>query len=168
MYVILAANTGAYGIGSAVKSFAGGDADGIPAVTIAAAGDALRGVIVAVVPLSQDSPPGPIPSGTKTRNYYVLVCDDPEVVFEIQADNAAAFPTADLNANANIVVGVPAGISPFATTVLNAASTDTTSTLQLKILGKVQRADVDLTANTKLWVMINAHELSGFTAAVAA
>lgn len=96
MYVILEADTGVYGVGSAVKSFAGGDADGVPAVTIAAAGDVLRGVIVAVVPQDQSSPPGPIP-GTKTRDYYVLVCDDPTAVFEIQANNAAAFPTSDLN-----------------------------------------------------------------------
>ncbi len=167
MYVILAADTGVYGIGSAVKSFAGGDANGVPAVTIAAAGNALRGAIVGVVALSADSPVGPIPA-TKTRDYYVLVCDDPEVVFEIQANNTAAFPTADLNSNANIVIAAITGISPFANMQLDAASTDTTNTLQLKILGKAQRADVDLTAHTKLWVMINAHELSGFTTAVAA
>lgn len=166
MYVILSTDTGVYGVGSAVKSFAGGDAAGIPAVTIAAAGNLLRGVIVAVVPQDQSSPPGPIPA-TKTRDYYVLVCDDPEVVFEIQANNAGAFPTSDLNANANILVGAPVGISPLATTELDASTTDVTATLQLKILGKVQRADVDLTANTKLLVMINSHELMGGTLAVA-
>lgn len=165
-YVILAADTGVYGIGSVVKSFAGGDANGVPAVTLASAGNVSRGVIVGIVPLTQESPVGPIPS-SKTRDYYVLVCDDPTAVFEVQANNASAFPTSDLNSNANIVVGAPSGISPFATTELDASTTDTTSTLQLKILGKVQRSDVDLTANTKLLVMINAHELSGFTTAVA-
>lgn len=165
-YVILAADTGVYGVGSAVKSFAGGDALGVSAVTIAAAGNVLRGVIVGVEPVDQSSPPGPIP-GTKTRDYYVFVVDDPSVVFEIQADNAGAFPTSDLNSNANLVIGVPSGISPYATTELNAATTDTTNTLQMKILGKVQRADVDLTANTKLLVLINQHELMGGTTAVA-
>ncbi len=166
-YVILAADTGVYGIGSAVKSFAGGDANGVPALTIAAAGNALRGAIVGILPLSADSPVGPIPA-TKLRNYYVLVADDPTTVFEIQANNAGNFPTADLNANANLVVVAPSGASPFALSELDASTTDTTSTLQLKILGKSQNAQVDLTANTKLLVMINAHELSGFTAAVAA
>jgi len=166
MYVILAADTGVYGVGSAVKSFAGADGNGVPAVTIAAAGNVLRGSIVAVVPQDQSSPPGPIPS-SKTRDYYVLVCDDPTAVFEIQANNSGDFPTSDLNSNANIVVGAPAGISPLASTELDASTTDTTNTLQLKILGKVQRADVDLSANTKLLVMINQHELMGGTTAVA-
>jgi hypothetical protein len=164
-YVILAADTGVYGVGSAVKSFAGGDVNGIPAVTIAAAGDVLRGVIVSVVPLAQDSPVGPIPS-SKTRNYYVLVCDDDTVQFEIQANNTVAFPTANLNSNANLLIGVPAGISPFATTQLNIASLNTTNTLQVKVMGKVQRIDVDLGAHTKLLVMINQHELMGGTTAV--
>jgi hypothetical protein len=163
--VILAADTGVYGIGSAVKSFAGGDANGIPALTIAVAGDSLRGMIVGILPLSADSPVGPIPA-TKLRDYYVQVCDDSTVVCEIQANNAAAFPTSDLNSNANLVVAAPSGISPFALSQLDAATTDVTATLQLKILGKVQRADVDLTANTKLLVMINMHELRGNTLAV--
>lgn len=166
MYVILSTDTGVYGVGSAVKSFAGGDANGVPAVTIAAAGNTLRGVIVGVVPLAQDSPVGPIPA-TKTRDYYVLVVDDPTVIFEVQANNAAAFPTSDLNSNANLVIGAPSGISPFATTEIDASTTDTTSTLQMKIMGKAQRADVDLTANTKLLAMINQHELRGNTTAVA-
>ncbi len=166
-YVILAADTGVYGIGTAVKSFAGGDANGIPAVTaVTAAGDALRGSVVGVIPLSADSPVGPIPA-TKLRNYYVLVCDDSTTVFEIQANNAAAFPTSDLNSNASLIIGAITGISPFANTELDAATTDVTATLQLKILGKVQRADVDLTANTKLLVMVNNHELRGGTLAVA-
>jgi len=175
MYVILSTDTGAYGVGSAVKSFAGGDANGVPAVTIAAAGNVLRGVIVGVLPpgsngnLNADAvnaTPGPIPT-TKTRDYYVLVVDDPSVVFEIQANNSSDFPTSDLNSNANMVVGVPVSPSPFATTELDASTTDTTNTLQLKILGKVQRPNVDLTANTKLLVMINQHELMGGTTAVA-
>ncbi len=165
-YVILAADTGVYGVGSAIKSFAGGDADGIPAITIADAGDALRGMIVGVMPLSADSPVGPIPA-TKLRNYYVLVCDDSTVVCEIQANNTADFPTSDLNSNANLVVGAPLGTSPFASTQLDVATTDTTSTLQLKILRKSQEVGVDLTAHTKMWVMINNHELRGGTTAVA-
>ncbi len=165
-YVILSTDNGQYGIGSAVKSFAGGDTDGVSAITIAAAGNALRGVIVAIIPQDQSSPPGPIPA-SKSRNYYVLVADAPDIVYEIQSNNSSAFLTSDLNSNANIVVGVPGSFGPFCTTQLDASTTDTTSTLQLKILGKVQRTDVDLTANTKLLVMINAHELSGFTTAVA-
>jgi hypothetical protein len=165
-YVILSTDTGQYGIGSAVKSFAGGDTDGVPAVTIAAAGNTCRGVIVSIIPQDQSSPPGPIPA-TKTRDYYVMVSDSPDTVYEIQANNSTAFPTSDLNSNANLVIGVPGSFGPFCTTQLDASTTDTTSTLQMKILGKVQRTDVDLTANTKLLVIFNEHELRGNTTAVA-
>jgi hypothetical protein len=161
MYVVLSTNGSVFGIGSLVKSFAGGDANGVPAIALAAASDTVRGVIVGIVPLQATDPVGPIPA-TKTRNYYVLVCDDPTVVYEAQFDNSSTFSTASLNKNCNFTVGAPSGISPFATTVLTGAAT--TQALPLKLLGKVQRPDVDLSANTRMLVMVNQHELMGNTA----
>lgn len=161
MYVVLSTNGSIFGLGSLVKSFAGGDANGVPAIALAAASDTVRGVIVGIIPLQATDPVGPIPA-TKTRNYYVLVCDDPSVVYEAQFDNSSAFATANLNNNCNFTVGAPSGISPYASTVLTGAAV--TQALPLKLLGKVQRADVDLTANTRMLVMINQHELMGNTA----
>lgn len=161
MYVILSTNNSIFGVGSIVKSFAGGDANGVPALALAAASDVCRGVIVAVVPLQATDPVGPIPA-TKTRDYYVLVCDDPTVIFEAQFDNTSAFATANLNNNANFTVVAPSGISPFAGTVLTGAAT--TQALPIKLLGKVQRPDVDLSANTRMLCMFNQHELMGNTA----
>lgn len=173
-YVILAADTAIYGIGDIVKTYAGGtDAEsgvnpmGIPAVTKAAAGELGRGVIVGFQVNPDVFTVSAIPS-TKAQDYYVYVVDDPSVVYSVQANNAAAFPTADLNANANIVVANPSGISPFSGSMLDASSTNTTSTLQLKILGMDPFPGNDLSANTKLLVMLNASDLSGLTTAVAA
>lgn len=173
-YVILSTDTAVYGIGDLVKTFAGGTSAedgvnpmGVPAVTKSAAGDLSRGVIVGIqMDIDQFSVTS-IPS-TKSRDYYVFVCDDPTVVYSVQANNSGTFPVADLNANANIVVANPSGISPFSGSMLNAASTDTTSTLQLKILGMDPTPGNDLSANTKLLVMLNASDLSGLTTAVAA
>jgi hypothetical protein len=173
-YVILAADTAVYGIGDIVKTFAGGTSAasgvnpmGVPAVTKAAAGELGRGVIVGVQMDIDDFAVEAIPS-TKGRDYYVFVVDDPSVVYSVQANNSTTFPTADLNANANIVVAVPSGISPFSGSMLDAASTATTSTLQLKILGMDPFPGNDLSANTKLLVTLNASDLTGLTTAVAA
>lgn len=166
-YVILSTDTGVYGTGDCVTVFAGGDADGTPAVTktVAGNGNAITGVIVGIEVVDQGDPLV-IPS-TKTRNYYVNVVDDPTVVFAVQSNNSGAFATSNLNANANIVVANPSGISPFSGTQLNYSTAAATQALQLKILGLYQFAGNTLEANAKVLVKINQHSFGTNTAGVA-
>lgn len=166
-YVIMAADTNQYFVGDFVKSTANGDSKGVPAVIKAAAGNTLRGVIVAIEPNLTDLSIMTIPV-TKVRDYYVEVSDATDVIYEMQCDNDVAFLVTDLNKNANFVVAVPATIPPnaYSGTEVDAATIATTQALPLKLLGIAQRADVDLTANTKVLVVINQHELMGNTAGV--
>lgn len=88
----------------------------------------------------------------------VMVCDDPNVVFEIQADGAV--PAASMGLNAVLIDGTGSS-----TTGLSGQQLDTTSDVpaadasnQLYILRAVNRADNDTTlAYAKVEVLINQH-----------
>lgn len=185
MYYIPAADTSAYYIGDAVKTFTAGaggfgsgataDADagniwgtfGIQRVQKCVGGattERSRGVVISMFrdPFSLDTVFVP---ATKTKNYYVIVMDDPYVQMEIQANNAAAVTAQLIGLNATFVVAAPTGISPVSATVLDTVTTApaATNTLQLKILGVSQRVNVSNGPFLPLIVGWNTHELKGDT-----
>lgn len=175
VYCIPAADASAYAVGDAVKSAAGGDANGVQYVQKAAGTDAVRGVIVGAFPVA----PG-VPSlrgvtvdlatqlipAAKAKDYYVMVVDDPAVIFEIQDDGLSALTAAACNKNASFTVANPSGLSQLSGSVLNTASVATTNTLNLKIMGLIQRDDNAFGAAAKWAVKFNLHELLGGTAGV--
>ena len=182
IYTILAADTHAYAIGDFVKSYAGADANGLPAVTLATAGSAVRGVIVALssaIPMGGVLQGGPYiapndltvlkrPAAAQTTNWYAAVVDDPNVIFEIQDVNSGT-PVAltNMNKNANFVYAAPAAGSNLSGTTLDNSTVNTTSTLNLRILGAAQRTDnTPATAAQRLLVLINNHEFRAGVAGV--
>jgi len=128
----------------------------LPAVERAIAGAAARmtGVIVgfAAVPTDLESQYNP---GNTER--VVFVANDPQLVFEIQADGLAAPTDVGVNANLNYAV------SGSTASGLSGAQLDTglmapDATYQLLILQMVNREDVDIAfTNAKFEVMINQH-----------
>lgn len=150
-------NTGnAVFLGDFVKSGGTANADGIPTVVIAAAGDALRGVVVGVVPDTADSLIYRA-SGTTRK---LLVCDDPDYIFEIQADNGGAnLALVDVGENADILVTGGSTTTGTSATELD-SSTHTASSAQLRILGFAQKPDNTPASDyAKVLVTINEHEL---------
>ena len=154
-------------------------ADGIPYVKqiTAGAGNAIRGVIVGIgLALPSGYQGGPYinpndltktyrPSGTAATDYLVAVCDDPDVIYEIQEDTTSTPGQASaMTKNATPTLGTPAtGVFVSAVT-LNSNTYATGATLQLKVLQPVQRPDnVPFTAYQKLLVYINNHDYSGGT-----
>lgn len=87
----------------------------------------------------------------------VYVCDDPSVLFEIQA--TAAVPAADINLNANFSFAVAgSNATGRSGAQLDAASTGVGATKQLQIVRAVNRTDNDTTlTNPKVEVFINHH-----------
>lgn len=166
MYYIAAADGNAFNIGDPVTLSGNGDASrGIPGVTIGVAAAAICGVIVAI----GTQPDGAFydPSNlntiqapaTKTKPYYVLVVDDPQVVFEIQeGGGGAALTSADISQNGNFLAAAPTGITPVSGYTLNNATLAATSTLNLKLLGLVRRADNAFGQYAKWLVKINNHQ----------
>lgn len=174
IYCVLAADTNAYYIGDPVTTIGNANADGngIPAVTLCAAGVAARGVIVAIGTLGNGGPyinPNNLtavqrPSGAASVNYYLAVVDDPDVIFEIQEAGAGATLTAtSCNRNVNWNLGTRTAGLPLSPAFLDNNTVNTTSTLNMKMLGLAQRVDNQFGAFQKWLVKINNHEFSGGT-----
>lgn len=176
MYVVQQAEPNQINVGDTVKSSANGDANGIPAVTKITNGtDTARGVVIAVV---QAPPNNPSLVGTtidlatqnipaaKTKDYYVLVVDDPAVLFELQDDGLAALTATSCNKNASYTVANPTAPQQNSASVLTTASVAVTQALPLKIVGLAQRADNAFGLNAKWLVKLQQHELQGNTAGV--
>lgn len=174
-YTILAADTNQYWIGDPVTTIAnaGADTRGIPAVTLGSAGTAVRGVIMAL----GIQPFGPYanfnnlnvlptrPSGAQSANWYALVCDDPDVLFEVQeAGVGSVLTSASVNRNVNFNLGTRTASLNISPAYLDNNTVNTTSTLNLKILQAVWRPDnLPYTQYQKWLVCINNHEFSGGT-----
>lgn len=172
-YVVLAADTNMISPGDAVKSFAGADANGVPAVTKALGTDVCRGVVIGVLPAGMNNPSligvtldlatQNIPA-TKLNNYYVAVVDDPNVVYSIAEDGTAYLPGTSANKNISLTVNNPTAPRQNSGTTLNNSSAAVTATLPFKLLGLLQRADNTFGLNAQWVVKFNTHEFLGSTA----
>jgi len=150
---------GKFGIGTLpeINKTAVGDVDGDT--------KRITGVIVGFAALPGDLNKNYNPASTER---VAFVADDPDLVFEIQADGAV--PAASIGLNAVLI----ATHSGSTVTGLSGIELDTTSdspaadaSNQLTIVGAVNREDNDTTIpHAKVLVTINAHtEAPGYTAA---
>jgi hypothetical protein len=106
---------------------------------------------------------------------YAYICDDPDVIFEVQADSSASgWALANLHLNCNLTITADdttnLAASPVSSIVATATPT-TTNTLVVRLLGSIQRDDnpVSSTAANNAYVRLkakwNVHEYFGtFTA----
>ncbi len=189
VYYIPSSDTNRYFIGDPVKSAATMDANGVPGVTLAAGTDTVRGVIVGILPVF----PGPVTSlqGTtlaleqvailtstgKTQAYYVLVADDPAIIYKVQASNGSNKAGITIAASANKNCSFTANTATtgaFSNAVIDVTTLDTTSTLNVKLMGLINDPTsnsgvitTDTTGDYAVWsCMFNQHELMGGTTAV--
>jgi|ERR1700752_161436 len=179
LYSILAANTNPFYVGDLVVPVGGGaataaDTLGIPAITLATAGAVSIGAIVAVGTTADGGPyanPANLnqnfrPTGAQTINYYALVSDDPNIIYEIQEGSTGTNLTRNVvQRNANILYAAPATGVVVSGTTLDNTTVATTATLNLKILSFARRPmDNNFVTSPatgggaqKWWVLINNH-----------
>lgn len=172
MYCIPSTDGNQFNVGDPVKSVVGGDANGIPNVTKAAGTDAVRGVIVGVLAAGYNNPSlvgttldltiQNIPA-TKAKAYYVLVADDPDLLFEVMDDGLAALTATSCGKNASFTVANPTAPGQNSASVLSTASVGTANTLNLKLFGLVQKPNNSFGVNALWLVKFNLHELNGGT-----
>lgn len=139
----------------------------LPEINKCTAGDAnpITGVIVGFAANPDNLSNKHNPASTER---VALVCDDPDVVFEIQADSAGTIPAANVGLNGNVIFthagSTTTGLSGVE---LNSSTEATTATFQLKILRAVNRLDNEATAqHAKFEVMINNHSDSNVVAGI--
>ncbi len=173
IYSIAAAYTTALYIGDPVKSSGTADANGVPGIVLGATTGALRGVIVGL-----GSAEGLIanpknldityrPAAAQATDWYAMVVDDPDVLFEVQENaNGTALAATEIGLNTISVSGTGSG---FVSGWMLASATDATpantATLQLRLMGLVRRQQNAFGAYAKHLVKINVHELGTGTGA---
>jgi hypothetical protein len=174
MYQIASGDTNAYAIGDPVVLSGAGSTGGIPVVTLATAGtgNQVLGAVIStggtryggplVDPASLDSTVIP---ATKTKNYFVLVADDPDIEFEVQEDSVGgALAVASLGINVNLISGTNNGYSSG--WMADSSSVAATATLQLQLLRLSQRPDNEVGNFAKWVVRIVNHSFNAGTAGV--
>lgn len=179
IYFVPASDGTALFVGDPVKLAAdGAAATGVQQVTKATAGAAILGVVVGIINTKMDPVSGAMTAGSialdtpvyrpASTAQYVLVCDSPDMLYEVEVTNAGAsysFAVADVGQNADTyVAGSGSTVTGASACSLNSATLNTTATLQWKIMGPVIRPDNDPTgAATKVIVKINNAQLSSGT-----
>lgn len=162
-YYVPATDSTAIFKGDLVKSAGAADASGkFPTVAQAAAGDAVRGVVVGF----GDNPYVMTHPDTPNRDYrpastamYVFVVDDPQVIFEVQEDSVGNSITAAMVGLATDVV-VGTGSTATGKSAMELDSSDTaTGAGQCRILRLVDREDNALGDHAKWEVLLAEHEL---------
>ena len=163
MYYVPSTDNTAIFKGDAVKSAGSADTSGkYPTVAQAAATNVIRGVAIGF----SDQPYISVDTSNLYRMYrpaatamYVLVVDDPDVIFEIQEDNADNdIDAAMIGLSTDIAVG--AGDTSNGMSGMELDSSDTATALgQCKILRVTNREDNALGTYCKFDVLIIEHEM---------
>lgn len=170
-YVILSTyTTRANFIGDPMDIVAGGS--NAAAISVPGAGDFAIGTL----PDIEDQAAGGIVTGiavafaadpTALENVHRLIstervcwlCDDPDVVFEIQSDGTMA--ATEMGLNADFIFAAGNATTGLSGVELDSTTDAATAGLGLKILRAVNRVDNDITAaNGNMEVILNLHRLS--------
>lgn len=123
----------------------------------AATGDVVVGVVVGVLQDTRDSLT--YRAGSTVR--ILLVETNPNTVFEIQeVSGGTALDAADIGLNANFVVGSGSTVTGYSGVELNNSGEASTNTLDLQIVGLVNRADNEVGEHAKWLVRINRHQFA--------
>lgn len=135
------------------------DANGIPAVQLAAVGSPILGVVVGIV---NGGDMGNITAVTRdlpvyhpaSTVQYLAIADDPNLLFEVQDDAStqAVAPKLWAGKNANLVSGTGSTVTGYSGWQMAASTVATTNTLDVKIIRPLQQPDNTIggTANTSM------------------
>lgn len=168
-YAIPAADGSATFVGDPVTlNSAGGvtGSDGVfrAYVDQAATGDVITGVVVGFAP---DPTNLELKHRTASTLRTVYVADDPNLIFEIQeVSGGTALAAADCGLNANFVVGSGSTVTGLSGVELNNATEVPTNTLDLHIVGLVNKPDNEIGEHAKWLVTINRHQFANQIAGV--
>ena len=143
------------------------DTQGIPGVTLATAGSSnnILGAMIGIV--SGGEPIIPVtrdlsiyhPASTAA---YILVSDDPDILYEVQ-ENGAMVQGAP-GRNVNLVAGTGSTITGYSGWMLNSSTINTTNTLQMKIIRGLEQADNTIGSTNAKWLCrINLNALTSTT-----
>ena len=154
LYYVPSSDSTAIFIGDAVKLAGSADADGIPSIAQAAAGDTLIGVVVGVQADTRDS----LTYRAASTERYVWVADDPELLFLAQEDSAGgALAASNVGNNVDLVVGSGSTGTGMSGMELD-SSTAATTTAQVRVVRLWNSPDNAIGNQAKWLVRIVEHQ----------
>lgn len=142
-------------IGDPVIIAGSADGDGTPTATraTAAAAGRITGVVVGFEPNATINAAG---FGAASTAFYPLVCDDPNVLYEIQEDSVGgALAATSVGLNADLIAAAGSAATKQSGFMLDSSTAAVTATLQLRIVQLEQRGDNEIGNNAKWLVAIN-------------
>jgi hypothetical protein len=171
VYFIPSTDSTAVAVGDLVKLAGSARSPlGVPTVARAAATDAAVGVVTGIlftgVGDTANVPPVttldvPVYRAASTDR-YVLVADDPNLVFEAQCLGTLAAADIGLNASPDVTAG--STVTGSSGMSIDLATKATTATLPLKLIGFPSRPDNNIgDTYVSAYVVINNHQLKGST-----
>src|SRR5690606_28305518 len=149
------ASAGAIYVGDPVALGTTGDTEGVPGVVIATAGatNPILGVVVGVVPDPDNLSRTYLPASTAG---YLLVADDPDILYEVQEDSlVSTLAATDIGGTANLIAGSGNTLTGLSGWELDSSEADADATDQLLILGLAQRPDNVIGDHAKWLVKID-------------
>ena len=165
-------------VGDLVK-ISGTSANGYAGVSRGAANNVMVGVVVGVVPKGMDPVNGKMSTGSMALDTpanrfvpatdgtvrYVMVCDDPEIVMEVQADDdTSTVAAASVMANFNVIATAGTTTTGVSNMQLDSNTGNTTNTLPLQMIGWPNRVDNEVgVLNQKVLVKFNTHQYKATT-----
>lgn len=172
-YSIAAAYATELAIGDPVISAGSASASGLATVALAAATGAVRGVIVGlgrgpnVIANWENLNTTKRPAAAQATDWWAMVVDDPNVIFEIQEEsNGTQLAATEVGLNqVPLLAAAGTYLSGWLLRSATGATPNTTATLQLRLLGLSQKSDNAFGAYAKWLVKFNVHELGTGTGA---
>jgi hypothetical protein len=141
-------------LGDRVKLTGDSTVRGVPVVTKAVPGDTVVGVLTSIV--MEDRSDQIYRPGGVARN--IMVADDPQIIFEVQADIAIA--AAQVGLNANLTAGAGNAITGLSGEELDVGSAAATAGLDVQVLRMADKPDNEFGVNAKMLVKLNNHQFT--------
>ena len=154
--------------GDIVKLGGSADANGIPTADLAAATDVPVGVVVGIMQ-SKFDPVGKMTTGAVSLDLpaaaqiaasgsgYILVADSPDIVLEGETSNGTP-AAADIGLNVKHANAARTSSTVTSPATIDIGTIATTSTLNFRLLGFVQRPGNEIGASAKMLVGFNVHQ----------
>lgn len=148
--------------GDPVKLSGTADDNGVPSVTLAAAGDAIWGVMVGVSGDANEDLTRDTARYLSTAAGYAQVCKADNVIFEVQEDSGgAALAKTAVGQKLDLIAGSPSTSHPIRSAYELDSSTATTATAQVQIIGFPRRPDNVIGTNANWLVRVAELQTAG-------
>lgn len=157
-YYVQATNATALFVGDPViKSTGAASTTGIPGIVRATAGTSnkITGVVVGFQPTAAMVGTGGAAYRAASTAAYILVADDPGLLFEIQGNSTAGFTAANVGKNTNLVSGTGSTATGKSGFTASVTQVGTSANNQLRIVEVKQAVDNAIGQYGKVLVALN-------------